>query len=178
MLAVADTLKEALAYAARGWPVFPCKAEDKSPLTGRGFKDASKDPEQIKWWFGQKFTHAMIGVPTGWKIGAFVLDINPPEGMTIFQAFAAIQAVGGLGCVDTATTETPNGLHLWFRMLPDVEIRNRGPLLGGAIDCIRGEGGYVIVPPSRRDDGRRYSWVGANVLASPSAELIELVRPQ
>ena len=33
-------LEAALSYARRGWPVFPCQARDKDPLTKHGFKDA------------------------------------------------------------------------------------------------------------------------------------------
>ena len=37
----------ALGYAARGWPVFPCQAGGKAPLTNHGFHDATTDLEQI-----------------------------------------------------------------------------------------------------------------------------------
>ena len=44
-------------------PVFPCRA-DKKPYTEHGFKDASKNLEQIaEWW--TKWPDALIGVPTG-----------------------------------------------------------------------------------------------------------------
>ena len=45
-----------------GWPVFPCKAESKSPLTPQGFKDATTDPAQIRasW---SRWPNAMIGTP-------------------------------------------------------------------------------------------------------------------
>ncbi|MBI5444670.1 MAG: bifunctional DNA primase/polymerase, partial [Deltaproteobacteria bacterium] len=44
--ATGDLLAEALAYAGAGIPVFPCRPNGKEPLTGRGFLDASTDPEQ------------------------------------------------------------------------------------------------------------------------------------
>ena len=37
----------ALAYASRGWPVFPCQPGTKEPATRHGFHDASTDPDQI-----------------------------------------------------------------------------------------------------------------------------------
>src|SRR5215212_3273183 len=57
-------LLAALDYAARGWPVFPCSPADKAPLAAEGYKAASKDPDQIRKWWGRHPT-AMIGVPTG-----------------------------------------------------------------------------------------------------------------
>jgi len=45
--ATPSLMNTALGYAARGWRVFPCKA-DKTPMTRQGFKDASTDPEQVR----------------------------------------------------------------------------------------------------------------------------------
>ena len=44
-------LNAALGYLEYGFYVFPLKPKSKTPLTGKGFKDASNDPHQvIKWW--------------------------------------------------------------------------------------------------------------------------------
>ena len=43
-------LGQALAYAARGWPVFPCQAGQKIPATAHGHLDATTDPGQITAW--------------------------------------------------------------------------------------------------------------------------------
>jgi hypothetical protein len=54
-------------------------------------------------------------------------------------------------------------------------VGNSAGKLGNGVD-IRGEGGYAILPPSRRADGRRYQWVEdcGTPIAAPAwlAELI------
>ena len=64
-----------------GFSVFPCREKTqgnkkaKSPYTNRGYKDASRDEEQIRSWW-HSFPNAMIGVPTGRENGIFVVDID------------------------------------------------------------------------------------------------------
>jgi hypothetical protein len=43
----ARTTEQALAYAAHGWPVFPCQPGGKQPATPHGFHDATTDPDKI-----------------------------------------------------------------------------------------------------------------------------------
>ena len=64
----------ALAYAARGWPVFPCRG--KTPRTPHGFQDATIDGAQIRQWWAQ-WLDATISVPTGVASGLVVQDIDP-----------------------------------------------------------------------------------------------------
>ena len=47
------TLRQALAYARRGWPVFPCLPGQKIPATRHGYRDATTDEQQITDWFGR-----------------------------------------------------------------------------------------------------------------------------
>ena len=56
------TLDAALRYAARGWPVFPCRG--KIPLTPHGFHDASTDAATIEAWWREN-PDALISVATG-----------------------------------------------------------------------------------------------------------------
>ncbi|HET6497059.1 MAG TPA: bifunctional DNA primase/polymerase, partial [Thermoleophilia bacterium] len=56
-------LRAALDFAARGLPVFPCKA-DKAPLTAHGYKDATTNENTIRAWWGRR-PDAEIGVATG-----------------------------------------------------------------------------------------------------------------
>lgn len=69
-------LLDALAWAARGFAVFPLKPRTKIPLgafVSHGFKDASRDPEIIRKWWCQ-CRSANIGIATG--SGFFVLDLD------------------------------------------------------------------------------------------------------
>jgi len=175
-------LEWALDYALIGMPVFPCAPATKGPLTRHGFKEASCDPERItSWW--TKHPNAMIGCPTGLVTHAFVLDINPPAWMGNGGALKAIQdATGNPKATETLTVQTPNGLHLWYLMPTDVVIRNRGEILAGAIDCVRGEGGYVIMPGSVNAEGKSYSYLtGPNQPKQQKfacKSLIDIVRPR
>ena len=67
-------LRQALAYAARGWPVFPCQAGQKIPATAHGHLDATTDPEQITAWFSRN-PNWNLAIATG-APGPDVLDVD------------------------------------------------------------------------------------------------------
>ncbi len=56
-------------------PIFPCVPGKKKPLTKNGFRDAIKDPDQIRKWWG-KTPDANIAMPTGKASGYFVVDLD------------------------------------------------------------------------------------------------------
>jgi len=178
-------LEAALAYAAAGWPVFPCnptqdlpgtpaaKRKGKKPLVAGADKDAygnaiprtgglwraSTDEAQIRKWWG-KYPKALIGVPTGARIGLFVVDLDPRDGECIDEVRARLEvAVGSLPDTPISVTQS-GGWHLWFKNPADGELpKNKAGRIPG-VDW-RGEGGYVIVPPSTMSDGKAYSWLVA-----------------
>jgi hypothetical protein len=147
-------LGHALAVAAGGLRVFPCNAE-KRPLVETGFKAATLDPRQIQSWW-REFPRALIGVPTGAASGFFVVDLDGVEhggpcGLVAWDKLTANHAAP-----PTRMHETPNGgAHLLFRYDPARPVTNGRGALPDGID-IRGEGGYVIWPPSRLADGRAW----------------------
>lgn len=145
-----DTIELALGYAARGWPVFPCKPSDKRPYTEHGFKDASIEPDAVRAMFAAH-PDALIGCPTG-KASGFVVadaDFDPEKGVD------GIAVIGEIP--DTVRAATPRGgLHYFFQYQPG--ITNSTGSLPRGVD-IRGEGGYVILAGSRRADGKRYKWI-------------------
>ena len=145
----AETCAAALRHAGRGRPVFPCDPRTKRPLTSHGFKDATVDEGRIRSWFEN--TDAMLGLPTGAVTGLVVIDLDGAAG---FESWAELERQYGT-LPRTASTTTPNGgQHFWLQH-PGVEVRCSAGKLGVGVD-VRGDGGYVIAPPSRTADGRGY----------------------
>jgi hypothetical protein len=56
-----------------------CKQQGKHPRTEHGFKDASKDPEQIRAWW-KRWPDAPIGVATGEVSNFVVVDVDLGKG--------------------------------------------------------------------------------------------------
>lgn len=154
--------KAALAYARRGVPVFPCEPRGKRPLTRNGHWDATTDLRVIeRWW--KRWPSANVGVPTGRKSGIVVLDVDLDADGS--KSLAKLERMRG-PAPETARTRTGGGgSHLFFRYPLELEIRNSAGLLGPGLD-VRGEGGYVVVPPSRTQS--TYEWVDSSPLAEAS----------
>jgi hypothetical protein len=155
-------LKAALAYARRGVPVFPCEPGAKRPLTRNGHWDATKDPHAIgRWW--RRWPSANVAVPTGKKSGVVVLDVDPNAGGS--ESLGKLEQAGA-PVPKTARTRTGGGgIHLYFRYPRETNIRNSAGLLGPGLD-VRGEGGYIVVPPSRTQGP--YQWVDSSPLVEAS----------
>ncbi|MDR2870836.1 MAG: bifunctional DNA primase/polymerase, partial [Deferribacteraceae bacterium] len=133
-------LKELLAIARKGFPIFPCKP-DKKPYISGGFKSASTDPKQIKAWF-QEFPDALWGMPTGKISGIMVLDVDMPEGE---NSLAALEAENSpLPATKEVLTQS-GGRHIYFKYVAGAKC-SAGQLAKN-LD-IRTDGGYVIIPPS------------------------------
>jgi hypothetical protein len=162
-------LDAALDYAAHGMPVFPCNPLDKKPLTPSGFKDASKDETQIRAWWG-KWPNAMIGAPTGPASGMWAIDLDLNPAKKIDGKATLDQLVAQHGAIpSTLMTITPRGgRHLIFSWDNNVEIRNSAGKIGPGID-VRGNGGYICLPPSRNADGGTYRWADPPDCAAQAA---------
>lgn len=166
-LKISPTLAAALAYAARNWRVFPlhtardgkcscraddCKSKGKHPRNSNGCTGATTDTAQIHQWWAQ-WPDANVGVATG--NGLVVIDIDPRHNGD--ESLAALEPF----------PETPRvltgggGQHIYLTTA--VPIRSSAGQLGPGID-VRGDGGYVVAPPSVHESGREYVWdLGADL---------------
>jgi hypothetical protein len=160
-------LDQALGYANRGWPVFPvhsavdggctcakgahCTSPAKHPRTANGHKEATTDEAAIREWWGQ-WPEANIGIATGEASGIVVLDVDHGGEDTLYEL------CGEYGQLpDTVTVLTGSGgRHLYFRH-PGGYVGNSQGRLGPGLD-VRGDGGYVVAPPSMHVSGRTYEW--------------------
>jgi Bifunctional DNA primase/polymerase, N-terminal len=162
----------AVKLGEKGLRVFPITAGTKKPAIGDNLRLAAVDPLIIsKWWSSLPFN---IGVATGARSGVWVVDVDADKGGE--ETLAELVAKYGPP-PPTVEVITASGRHLYFRWPADVEIRNaqlRDDLPG--LDW-RGEGGYVLAPPSVHPDGAIYRWAqnGATALADAPSWLLEIV---
>ncbi|AUX77995.1 bifunctional DNA primase/polymerase [Sinorhizobium fredii] len=152
-----DLVSAALQYAALGWPVFPVNPRNKRPLVEHGLKAATTDADTITAWW-RKFPKAMIGLVTGAPSGLVVLDIDQDEAKGLDGGASLAALLNGAGVTETLTARTPRGgQHLYFAHPHDRVIRNSASKLGPGLD-VRGDGGYVIAPPSINAADAAYQW--------------------
>lgn len=165
MTGISQTLRAALDYAAHGDPVFPiwpaegnrcgcaddCGSPGKHPIGScvpNGLKNATTDEATLTRWFTH-YPQANLAVRTG--ITCTVLDVD--------------RAAGGRETLDRLERrhgdlpEAPTvltgggGAHYYFAAVPG--LGNSSGKIGPGLD-IRGEGGYVLVPPSNHVSGGLY----------------------
>jgi hypothetical protein len=150
-------LQVALKLAEKGMAVFACKPRDKVPATAHGCKDATRDLEQVRVMW-RRYPNANIGIACGQQSNLWVLDIDGHEGEASLRAIEQQHASELPPTIEVITGN--GGRHVYFRW-PDFEgapvIKNSAGQVGRRLD-VRGEGGFVIAPPSVHPCGRRYAW--------------------
>ena len=152
-----ESLKEwALYYASMGLAVFPLRPKDKRPATVNGCKAATTNKEQIAGWW-DKHPDSNIGIATGRLSGGLVvidLDIDENKGVNGYDSLKAWQRENGELQETWQSITGRGGYHLLY--MSASTHKNRVGLYEG-ID-IRGDGGYIVAPPSIHPNGRKYEW--------------------
>ena len=165
----------ALGYAHRGWRVFPlhgivngactcgrsdCSSAGKHPLVRRGLYEATTDPKQIQSWW-RRWRSANVGIATGGLSGMVVIDVDLPAAFTSLTRLIEAELPTTL----TGLTGGGGG-HLVYSSSDDALGNSAGRLPGidealVGID-LRGNGGYIVAPPSAHRTGGSYEWLDAN----------------
>ena len=164
----------ALDYASRGWAVFPvygitdgycacgdptCSSPGKHPMIGGGCKSATTNAGTISnWW--TEYPNANIGIATGSGSGLLVVDVDEGPGKNGFASLAKLEDQVGLIPKNLVVRTGSGGQHIYLKA-PDTVVRNSASKLAPFID-IRGEGGYVVAPPSLHISGDFYTWENAH----------------
>lgn len=159
-------LNAALEYARMGWHVFPIRPKNKIPLTAHGFKDATVDEASITQWWTQ-WPDANIGIATGIQSGLVVLDVDTDKGGE--ESLNKLEARYGRLPHTVKQRTGGGGFHCLFRH-PGHTVRNSAGSLGLGLD-VRGDGGYIVVPPSTHASGQSYEWEQPITSDSPLAPL-------
>jgi len=160
----------ALGYAKHGIRVFPCQPNKKIPFAGgHGCLDATTDTEVIEAWWTD-CPDANVAIATGG--GLVVIDIDTKGDTNGWESLETLMRAHG----DLPTTrwaQTPSGgAHFYFRT--PGEVRNSAGKLGAGVD-VRGDGGYVLAPPSVTD-GKHYIWLGRGTSAPLPDAWVELLQ--
>ena len=143
-------LEAALGYAVRGLRVLPLVPGEKRPLSAHGVKDATTDAGQIRsWWTNTP--DANIGIATGKVSGLTVLDVDTKPGK---NGYASLEALELSGVTPMQMTQS-GGMQYFFAY--DPAVGNSVGKIGEGLDT-KGDGGYVVAPPSQVN-GNPYTWL-------------------
>ncbi len=180
--------RAALDYAAGGWAVFPvhgvaagscrcgandCSSPGKHPLTRRGLKDATTEGRVVAdWW--RRWPGANLALATGSASGVVVIDVDPPQGdLSLERLMDAAYELPETLAVRTGS----GGVHLYY-LSPKLPVANTAGRLPGVdlelpgID-LRGNGGYVVAPPSVHVSGSPYVWLEDEVELAPAPSWLQ-----
>jgi hypothetical protein len=161
-----DPLRAVVLYAELlRWAGFPCGHRSKTPACPHGVHEATRDVATLRALFGA-LPDANVAIATGSPSGIVVVDVDSEQGE------AELRALGGWA-EPTLCCTTAKGRHVYFTA-PAEPLRSRVRFRPG-LDA-RGDGTYVLVPPSLHPTGHRYVWEnwGTPVLPLPPALLAAL----
>ena len=137
-------------YLSKDLSVIPIKPNDKKPcIKWEEFQKRKSTPEEIKSWW-TRWPNAMIGIVTGSISGIVVVDIDEAIGFEEIQKYIPDSLL-------IPTTQTPSGGKHYYFKSPEKPLSNNTRLIPGC--DFRGEGGYIIAPPSKNGTGKAYAWL-------------------
>lgn len=160
----------ALEYLSLGYPIFPvcsplmgrhqhrtngkladCPADKrgKTPMTRwKDYQEEIPSADEVRSWW-RRWPNANIGMATGALSGVIVLDCDSGDARQL-----ALDR-GGLEKAPAVWTGTPGGIHFWMAH-PGYPVKNFVKEIEGT--DFRGDGGYVLLPPSLHHKGATYRW--------------------
>ncbi|MCW5601398.1 DNA polymerase [Nitrosomonas sp.] len=169
-----NLLEAALNYAGWGIPVFPvhgisdngactcgkptCVHPGKHPILDGGYKNATCDQQQIiEWW--NKYPKANIGIPTGKVSGWYAVDVDKKNnGIKNYREFLN-QHETAIPKASLKVNTGGGGYHLIYAKPANGQTVKSTTSIGRmeGVD-FRGEGGYIVAPPSLHYSQENYQW--------------------
>ena len=142
-----EKLSTALKYQALGLSIIPTGLNKVALLSWKKYQTECATKEQIEEWWGQ-WPDANPALVTGAISKIVVLDIDAKHNRTSkeFPSSPTGYAKSGSG-----------GEHLYFKH-PGFHVESKSAVFGLGVD-VRGDGGYILLPPSINDKGGIYEWI-------------------
>lgn len=146
--------REAHDYLGRGWSIIPLVGKLPALRSWKEFQSRRPTAGEVANWFNSNLRSPTgLGIVTGRLSGLVVVDCDTIDDAYYWKANfpgtpLAVETGGG-------------GIHFYYHTPAESEVRNRAGVLHRRID-VRGEGGYIVAPPSLHPNGRRYKWSGSH----------------
>ncbi len=131
-----------------------CQSPAKHPvgnLVLNGTKNATSDLDLVKQWFETGLWN--LGIVTGSKSNLIALDIDPRHDGN--DSLAALEAKHGPIPRTIQFLTGGGGQHILLRH-PGSDVPNSAGKIGKGLD-VRGQGGFIVAPPSQHISGRPYT---------------------
>lgn len=137
------------------WSVIPIIVGAKLPALEKDeifqYRERYATEEELKRWFSNPKSN--VGIVTGKLSNLLVVDLDKSKDH--YQEDIAVEYFGDN--INTPITITPSGGNHLYYQYPGNNITIGSNILP-AIDY-RGEGGYIVAPPSINGHGNSYSWL-------------------
>lgn len=163
-------------YSSLGWRVFPIRPGGKDPLIANWQEQATTSLNKIAEWV-KIWPDANVGIACG--RGLLVGDFDGDKGATSLYRYV-LKGRSFSSLPKTPIVRTKKGIHIYYEMPQGVSSRNYVGILPGVE--FRTDGGYVIAPPSKHEDGdAQYLWIkdhGPSVPVAPAPSLFLLPKVQ
>ncbi|MDH4378374.1 MAG: DUF3987 domain-containing protein [Vampirovibrionales bacterium] len=162
---ITDNLEKALEYLSAGWSIIPihsikdgnctcgrtdCGSPGKHPRIGTWaeYQTRKSTPEEVKEWFTQ-WPDSNIATITGKVSNLVAIDIDD------ISVYNEVLKDFPTGCI---ANTGGGGKHLFYNY-PEgsPKVPNSVSKLMPKVD-VRGDGGYILLPPSLHHSGRWYEW--------------------
>ena len=137
----------ALELLDQGLSVIPVKASSKRPyIKWKKYQKQYATPEEVeRWW--TLWPNANIAIVTGAISKLVVVDADGPKG--IQWIWENLPRTG-------VYVTTAHGMHAYYLLVEGMTVSN-AVRLTTEVD-VRGDGGYVVAPPSIHQSGHQYAW--------------------
>jgi hypothetical protein len=138
------------------WSVFPLCPATKMPYKGfkwvADHKLTTRLPSvaEIKNWWNY-YPEANIGLATGNISGVIVFDVDDSSAHELIDRKGTVTTV-------VAQTSTSDKLHYYYKLPDKLKTRSINKSDKKPI-CVKANGGYVQIPPSKHPSGLYYKWI-------------------
>jgi hypothetical protein len=144
-----DVLTCALEYENLGYSIIPVGKDKKPLIKWEEFQKRKASRKEIIQWF-MDFKEVNIGIVTGEISNLVVVDLDDIQYQKALEHYLP-------PLLEMPISSTPRGGRHFYFNYPSYEVRNATNILN-KVD-IRGEGGYVVAPPSSNGNGKNYEWL-------------------